>query len=121
MKIQPEFRALRKSLQKEETGCAFCSPLHESKENCVFTVPEKVVLSDEHWALCPYCRESEFCMALLEVENLYKEFYKDKRKFAAVDHIHFSIREGECLGLVGESGCGKSTTAFLNCRIIKTG
>ena len=44
-------------------------------------------------------------MELLEVENLYKEFYKDKVKFAAVDHIHFSIREGECLGLVGESGC----------------
>ena len=52
-------------------------------------------------------------MELLEVENLYKEFYKDKIKFAAVDHIHFSIREGECLGLVGESGCGKSTTASL--------
>ena len=49
-------------------------------------------------------------MELLEVENLYKEFYKDKVKFAAVDHIHFSIREGECLGLVGESGCGKSLT-----------
>ena len=48
-------------------------------------------------------------MELLEVENLYKEFYKDKVKFVAVDHIHFSIREGECLGLVGESGCGKST------------
>lgn len=58
-------------------------------------------------------------MELLEVENLYKEFYKDKVKFAAVDHIHFSIREGECLGLVGESGCGKSTTASLIAGLLK--
>ena len=58
-------------------------------------------------------------MELLEVENLYKEFYKDKIKFAAVDHIHFSIREGECLGLVGESGCGKSTTASLIAGLLK--
>ena len=62
---------------------------------------------------------SEYCMELLEVENLYKEFYKDKVKFAAVDHIHFSIREGECLGLVGESGCGKSTTASLIAGLLK--
>ncbi len=58
-------------------------------------------------------------MELLEVENLYKEFYKDKVKFVAVDHIHFSIREGECLGLVGESGCGKSTTASLIAGLLK--
>lgn len=60
-------------------------------------------------------------MELLEVENLYKEFYKDKVKFAAVDHIHFSIREGECLGLVGESRLWKKYNGFFNCRIIEAG
>lgn len=38
----------------------------------------------------------------------------------AVDHIDFNIRPGETLGLVGESGCGKSTTARLITRLIET-
>lgn len=43
---------------------------------------------------------------LLRVENLSQEFGKTK----AVDDISFAIRKGEVLGLVGESGCGKTTT-----------
>ena len=96
-----------KEFTKEEIGCDFAPPLYQSKRKLCMCGTGKGCTSDEHWALCPYCRRSEYCMELLEVENLYKEFYKDKVKFAAVDHIHFSIREGECLGLVGESGCGK--------------
>lgn len=46
-----------KEFTKEETGCAFAPRCTKAKENCVCTVPEKVVLSDEHWTLCPYCRE----------------------------------------------------------------
>lgn len=48
---------------------------------------------------------------VLEVQNLKKSFSKGKELFAAVDGISFSIAKGECLGLVGESGCGKSTIA----------
>lgn len=58
-------------------------------------------------------------MALLEVSGLLKEFTKGKSKFAAVDHINFSIGEQECVGLVGESGCGKSTTAQLVMQLLK--
>ena len=48
-------------------------------------------------------------MALLEVENL-KVYYKTARGVVqAVDGVSFSIEEGENLGLVGESGCGKTT------------
>lgn len=48
---------------------------------------------------------------LLEVRNLKKIFYKNKMPLKAVDDISFYLEKGECLGLVGESGCGKSTVA----------
>ena len=46
----------------------------------------------------------------LEVTNLCKYYKAGKKKvLKAVDDISFAIRPGETLGLVGESGCGKST------------
>lgn len=48
---------------------------------------------------------------ILEVKNLKKTFYKKKIPFAALEGMDFFINKGECLGLVGESGCGKSTAA----------
>ncbi len=48
---------------------------------------------------------------ILEVKELRKTFYKNQIAFTAVDNISFDMKKGECLGLVGESGCGKSTTA----------
>ena len=50
---------------------------------------------------------------ILEVKNLRKTFYKSKSPFPAVEDVSFQVMRGECLGLVGESGCGKSTTARL--------
>ena len=46
---------------------------------------------------------------LLEVKNLKKYFKTKKGPLCAVDDISFGIRKGETLGVVGESGCGKST------------
>lgn len=46
---------------------------------------------------------------ILEVNNLKKYFPVDGRTLHAVDDITFSINKGETLGVVGESGCGKST------------
>ena len=49
--------------------------------------------------------------ALLVVENLAKHFVLGRRLLRAVDGVSFELRRGETLGLVGESGCGKSTVA----------
>ena len=47
---------------------------------------------------------------ILEVQNLTKYFDTPKGKLHAVDGVNFQIEEGKTLGIVGESGCGKSTT-----------
>jgi peptide/nickel transport system ATP-binding protein len=52
-------------------------------------------------------------MNILEVRSLQKSFYdgKNNQIIHAVDNVSFCIKKGEFLGLVGESGCGKSTIA----------
>lgn len=57
---------------------------------------------------------------LIEVKSLTKSFLlSGKRTLRAVDGVDFSILKGETLGLVGESGCGKSTTGRLLLRLIE--
>ncbi len=62
---------------------------------------------------------------LIEVKNLKKHFLTGKGLFSrqesirAVDGISFFIRRGETLGLVGESGCGKTTTGKLILRLLE--
>jgi oligopeptide/dipeptide ABC transporter ATP-binding protein len=52
--------------------------------------------------------------ALLEVSNLHTQFtsFAGTRVIKAVDGISFKLNEGETLGLIGESGCGKTTTCL---------
>lgn len=47
---------------------------------------------------------------LLKVEHLEQYFKMGKRSLKAVDDVNFEIKKGEVFGLVGESGCGKTTT-----------
>ena len=58
---------------------------------------------------------------LLSVENLLVEFNDNggKNYVRAVDHLSFSLFEGETLGLVGESGCGKTTLSRTLLRLIR--
>ena len=49
---------------------------------------------------------------LLEVRGLRTHFYTDRGLFRAVDGIDFSVGRGRTVGLVGESGCGKSVTSL---------
>lgn len=55
---------------------------------------------------------------ILEAKDLKKVFYKNGVPFEAVDGVSFHIGKGECLGLAGESGCGKSTIAKIITRLI---
>ncbi|GGG53650.1 ABC transporter ATP-binding protein [Pseudohongiella nitratireducens] len=49
--------------------------------------------------------------AILEVDDLVVEFDTDEGRVRALDGVGFSVKAGETVGVVGESGCGKSVTA----------
>lgn len=56
---------------------------------------------------------------ILKVENLTKVFTrKGQPDFTAVDHISFELMPGECLGIIGESGSGKSSVANMITRLL---
>ena len=55
---------------------------------------------------------------LLEVKNLKTYFFTEDGVVKAVDGVDFVVYPGEVLGLVGESGCGKSVTSFSIMRLI---
>ena len=56
---------------------------------------------------------------LIEARNLKKYFNTKKGLLHAVDDVNFYINKGETLGLVGESGCGKSTTGRVVLRLLE--
>ena len=56
---------------------------------------------------------------LLEVRNLKKYFSTKAGLLHAIDGVSFSIDKGKTLGIVGESGCGKSTTGRCVLRLLE--
>jgi oligopeptide/dipeptide ABC transporter ATP-binding protein len=58
---------------------------------------------------------------ILEVRDLHTYFFLRRGVVKAVDGVSFSLRRGEVLGLVGESGCGKSLTALSLMRLLPKG
>jgi peptide/nickel transport system ATP-binding protein len=55
---------------------------------------------------------------VLEVKNLKTVFFTNSGLFKAVDDLSFSVKRGETLAIVGESGCGKSVTALSLMRLV---
>ena len=55
---------------------------------------------------------------MLKIENLETTFRSDEGRIKAVDGVSFDVGEGETVGLVGESGCGKSVTALSIMRLV---
>jgi peptide/nickel transport system ATP-binding protein len=56
--------------------------------------------------------------AVLDVKNLETVFFTNSGLFRAVDDLSFSVRRGETLAIVGESGCGKSVSALSIMRLV---
>ena len=57
-------------------------------------------------------------MSLLDVKDLKTYFYTDSGVAKAVDGVTFSVDKGKVLGIVGESGCGKSVTSLSIMRLV---
>ena len=56
---------------------------------------------------------------LLVIDNLFKYFNTAAGQLHAVDGVSFTLEEGKTLGIVGESGCGKSTTGRCILKLIE--
>jgi peptide/nickel transport system ATP-binding protein len=86
----------------------------------------EVLVTDEHLIVTRETYTPPPAGTLLQVQHLTKRFGRRKRAFSrnrkeeivAVDDVSFDVASGECLGLVGESGCGKTTTARMILRSI---
>jgi len=86
-----------------------------------------IQVTGEHLITSGTGKFKSYGATLLEVKNLSKRYAVRKRSFLgrrqagellAVDDLTFSVGSGECLGLVGESGCGKTTTARMILRSV---
>ena len=87
------------------------SPPH-SKERRLWTEPKR---SNKGPGRRPRPQPGE---SVLEVENLQTHFFTNDGVVRAVDGVSYGVRRGETLGVVGESGCGKSVTALSILRLV---
>jgi peptide/nickel transport system ATP-binding protein len=63
-------------------------------------------------------RRAGFMTPLLQVQDLKTQFFTGEGVARAVDDVSFELSAGEILGIVGESGCGKTVTALSIMRLL---
>jgi len=106
-----------------ETGrpeALFFSPQHAYTRKLVDATPRagatvrELLPQEMRTPLAPPKRSDR---VLVEVRDLKKTYQGKSGPVHAVKGISFKVREGECVGLVGESGCGKSTTSSMLVRL----
>jgi peptide/nickel transport system ATP-binding protein len=116
----------------DEGGCPFADRCDKKNDTCISKYGTKKI-GEHHYAACdrayaedipdklkvritPIARKKDPDFDserdLLKVEDLHK-IYGNKRKVYAVNGIEFSVKPHSILGIVGESGCGKSTTGHM--------
>jgi len=129
-------------------GCPFSPRCDFANPQCYEDVPVNVEVGQDHFVKCLLYSDSSasgsddvlkpsVCVSvserapkgaeqsddsqdtLIEVKNLMKYFKTKRGLLHAVDGIDFSIARGKTLGLVGESGCGKSTTGRVVLKLIE--
>ena len=108
-------------VEAARTASLFDRPAHAYTQRLLRATPR---LDSQIRDLLPESRPAPVAVPrgkpLLEVRDLVKQFPArgDSPAFRAVDGISFTVHEGESLGLVGESGCGKSTTSAMVMRLL---
>jgi len=118
-------------VEQQDTAKLFTAPVHPYTRRLIRSTPHAAATirdllpDDLRLPLPPAMTVST--EPLLEVSNLVKEFdppggllqrLKKRVPYRAVDGISFNVARGESVGLVGESGCGKSTTSAMVMRLL---
>jgi ABC-type glutathione transport system ATPase component len=86
----------------------------------VYYVFGSVILFDRYWNRtdCQSTVEGAITMKILEIQNLVMYYKTMKGYVKAVDNVSFDVEKGEAMGLVGESGCGKTTIGMSILRLL---
>ena len=110
-------------------GCAFCPRCDYAMEICKTEKPMRVYRNETHYVECHLYNKDNIqegkvgktmsTQPLLEVKNLKKYFKTPRGMLHAVDDVTFTLERGKTLGVVGESGCGKSTTGRAILRLLE--
>lgn len=107
---------LRSKISANEEGETIADD-HEDEKQLDSFLKEEYNSFENHYGIHPRLKKKEELIhsdILLSVRNLKQFFFfgsgLNKSKLKAVSNVSFDVHSGECFGIVGESGCGKTTT-----------